>query len=50
MSRYYKRPPFRLPKVAFYTQKDGLLHPERMPFGKGQLFFFLRVPVSCVAI
>ena len=26
MSGYYKRPPFRLQKVAFYMQKDGLLH------------------------
>lgn len=50
MSGYYKRPPFRFQKVAFYMQKDGLLHPERMPFGKRQVFFPLRISVFCIII
>lgn len=50
MSGYYKRPPFRLQKVAFYMQKDGLLEPERMPLGKRQVFFPLRISVFCIVI
>lgn len=46
MSGYYKRPPFRLQKVAFYMQKDGLLDPERMSFGKRQVF--LSSPHFCI--